>query len=177
MEKNRKKPNYWNNYEHCKEEAAKYSSISEFQEHNSAAAMQARKNGWINDFFEYKCAPRGYWNNYDRCRELALECTTRTEFSKRNSAAYHNSIIKGWLDSFYWLVDKRVYNNSKVDCVYVYEFVEFNAVYVGRTLMRRQKKRDYEHRSENTRTTTGTHTLIKMVCLRFLSVTIARFRR
>lgn len=147
MEKNRKKPNYWNNYEHCKEEAAKYSSISEFQEHNSAAAMQARKNGWINDFFEYKCAPRGYWNNYDRCRELALECTTRTEFSKRNSAAYHNSIIKGWLDSFYWLVDKRVYNNSKVDCVYVYEFVEFNAVYVGRTLMRRQKKRDYEHRS------------------------------
>lgn len=143
----RKSPNYWNNYEHCKEEAAKYSSIGEFQRNNSSAAAQSKKNGWLYEFYEYKCKPRGYWNNYERCRELALECTTRSEFSKRNSAAYHNAKINGWIDSFDWLVDSRIYNGNKVDCVYAYEFEEFNAVYVGRTLMRRKNKRDYEHRN------------------------------
>lgn len=143
-----KKPkNYWSNYAHCKKEAAKYSSINEFQKHCSAAAEQARKKGWLGDFFEYKSKPAGYWNNYERCKELALQCTTRTDFSNRNSAAYMWATKNGWIDSFDWLIDERIYNDSKVDCVYAYEFKEFNAVYVGRTLMRRKKKRDYEHRN------------------------------
>lgn len=142
-----KKPiNYWNDYEHCKEEAVKYSSINEFQKNCSAAAEQARKNGWLYDFFESKCKPKGYWNNYERCVALALQCVTRTEFSNLNSTAYLWARKNGWIDSFDWLVDDRIYNNTKVDCVYAYEFEKFNAVYIGRTLMRRKEKRDYEHR-------------------------------
>ena len=145
--KDRKPPFYWDNYEHCKEEAAKYSSISEFQKYNSAAALQSKKHGWLYDFYDYKQKPRGYWNNFERCRELALECASRSEFSKRNSAAYMWSKKNGWIDSFDWLVDGRIFNDAVVDCVYAYEFEKFNAVYVGRTLMRRKKKRDNEHRN------------------------------
>lgn len=145
--KDRKPPKYWSDYEHCKEEAAKYSSISDFQNHNSAAANQAKKHGWLYDFYDYKHMPKGYWNNYERCRDLAAECSSRSEFSKRSSAAYMWSKKNSWIDSFDWLVDERIYNNAKVYCVYAYEFKDNNAVYVGRTLMRRKSKRDSEHRN------------------------------
>lgn len=145
--RDRKAPNYWNSYENCKKEANNYSSINDFTKGNSAAATQARKNGWMNDFFEYKCKPRGYWNNYDRCLKIASECQTRSEFSKRKSAAYKWSLKNGWIDIFDWLVDERIHNGNKVDCIYVYEFEEYNSAYIGMTLMRRKNKRDYEHRN------------------------------
>ena len=44
------------------------------------------------------------------------------------------------------MIDKRVdINNDKIDSVYVYIFEDTKAAYVGRTLIRRQKKRDKEH--------------------------------
>lgn len=144
--KKRKAANYWNNYDRCKQEAGKYTSRRSFYEKSPGAASYARKNGWINDFFGYLCKPKGYWNNYERCRELALKCKTRSEFHNLNSTAAKYSLKNGWIDSFDWLADDRIFNNKKVDSVYAYEFVDSNAVYIGRTLMRRQKERDKEHR-------------------------------
>lgn len=48
--KDKKPKNYWSDFEHCKKEAAKYSSIKEFKKHCPAAAEQARKKGWLGVF-------------------------------------------------------------------------------------------------------------------------------
>jgi hypothetical protein len=54
--------------------------------------------------------------------------------------------VNGWLDDFYWLINQRIdVVNGQIDSVYVYIFEDTKAAYVGRTLMRRQKKRDREH--------------------------------
>ena len=44
-------PKKWWNYEHCKEEAAKYSKRSHFQKGSKSAYFASRINGWLNDFF------------------------------------------------------------------------------------------------------------------------------
>lgn len=90
--------------------------------------------------------PNGYWNNYEHCYEEAQKYKTRGEFSKGCVGAYYWSRLNGWIDSFDWLVNNQIFGNNQVDCVYAYEFNDQNAVYVGRTLMRRVNKRDYEHR-------------------------------
>ena len=142
-----KKPNgYWNNYEHCKNEATKYSSISEFAKYCSSGAKYSRDNGWLCDFFDSAIKPKGYWNNYEHCKDVASTYKTLSEFSKKSPRAYYWSRKNNWLQSFDWFVDKSLYPNSKVDCVYAYEFIEYNSVYIGRTLMRRIKQRDREHR-------------------------------
>ncbi|MBR4854924.1 MAG: hypothetical protein IKU88_09380 [Alistipes sp.] len=143
---NRKPPGYWDNYENCKNEAQKYSSRTEFYKNCPGAAFYSRKNLWINDFYGTKAKPRNYWDNYEHCYEAAIECKSRSEFSDKNSAAYMQSLKNGWINSFDWLIDKKIFNNNKVDCVYAYEFDKFKAVYVGRTLMRRVDARDLEHR-------------------------------
>ena len=141
----RKANGYWNNYEHCKEEAKKYSSISEFQQKCHAGARYSSKNGWMGDFFKPKCKPKGYWNDYKKCKELAKTCKTISEFSKKSSAAYYWSRKNNWIEKFNWFIDKTIYNDNKVDCIYVYEFTEYNFAYIGRTLIRRIKERDKEH--------------------------------
>ena len=46
------KPNgYWNNYEHCYEEAKKYKTKKQFQMGNSSAYTSAWKHGWLDEFF------------------------------------------------------------------------------------------------------------------------------
>lgn len=143
--KDKKPIGYWNNYEHCKKEAKKYSSISEFQQKCYTGARYSSKNGWMGDFFKPKYKPRGYWNDYKKCKELAETCKTISEFSKKSSAAYYWSRINNWLEGFEWFVDQTIYNDNKIDCVYAYEFTEYNSAYIGRTLIRRIKKRDKEH--------------------------------
>lgn len=143
--KDRKPIGYWNNYEHCKEEASKYSNISDFEKNCVAGVKYSRENGWLTDFFEYKTKPSRYWNDFEHCKELALTCKRISEFSQKSSAAYFWSRKNNWLVQFEWLKDESIYNGNKVDCVYVYEFTEYDSVYVGRTLIRRLKKRDKEH--------------------------------
>jgi len=89
--------------------------------------------------------PNGYWT-YDNCYNEAKKYKTKKDFRKYSSVAYMKSCKKGWLKNFIWLVDNR-FNlfTDKIDSVYAYEFLEQHAVYVGRTLMRTQKQRDYQH--------------------------------
>ena len=138
------------NYEDCYCEAKKYNNRSSFKIGNYSAYLASIKNGWIEDYewFHYKIRKgKNYWT-YEKCYEAALECETRTQLARKFKTAYENSRINGWLDDYVWLENKQ-FNifKDKIDSVYCYEFYIPNGkyVYVGRTLMKLQKLRDYAH--------------------------------
>lgn len=143
---NGKKKRKWN-YDTCLKEARKYKTRTEFQRACSGAYIYARKNGYLSkfDWFDEIKKPNGYWTK-ERCEEESRKYQSKKEFVKGCSAAHHAAVVNGWLDDFTWLVDKRFdIIKDKVDSVYVYIFEETKTAYVGRTLIRRQKKRDKEH--------------------------------
>jgi len=134
-------------YDTCYKEARKYKTRAEFQRGSSGAYVCARKNGYLNQFvwFDKIKNPNGYWTK-ERCEEESRKYHSKKEFVKGCSAAHHAAVVNGWLDDFDWLIDQRIdVIKGKIDSVYVYIFEEFKTAYVGRTLMRRQKKRDKEH--------------------------------
>ena len=143
---NGKKRRKWT-YEKCQEEAKKYKTKTEFQKGNPGAYVFARKNGFLKSFewFEEIKKPNGYWTR-ERCEEESRKYHSKKEFVKGCSAAHHAAVVNGWLDDFDWLIDQRIdVVRGKIDSVYVYVFEDTKVAYVGRTLMRRQKKRDKEH--------------------------------
>ena len=135
------------NYQTCYEEAKKYKTKVEFQKGNSGAFRYAWEKGLLNtfDWFEEIKKPNGYWTK-ERCEEEARKYHTKGEFLKGCGAAHSAAVRNGWLDDFDWLIDQRMdIIKDKIDSVYVYIFEDSKAAYVGRTLIRRQKKRDREH--------------------------------
>lgn len=143
---NGKKRRKWTN-EKCREEAQKYKTKTEFQRGNSGAYLFARKNGLLAtfDWFLHVKHPNGYWTK-ERCELEARKYQSKKDFVKGNPAAHHASVKNGWLDSFDWLIKQKIdIQKDKVDSVYVYVFEKEKVAYVGRTLIRRQKKRDKEH--------------------------------
>ena len=133
--------------ETCYEEARKYKTKVEFQRNCAGAFKYAYDKGLFKEFdwFEEIKKPNGYWTR-KRCEEEARKYNTKGEFLKGCSAAHHAAVVNGWLDDYDWLIDQRIdIIKDRIDCVYVYIFEETKAAYVGRTLMRRQKKRDREH--------------------------------
>ena len=143
---NGKRKRKWT-YETCRNEARKYKTKVEFHQGCSGAFKYAYDNDIIKDFiwFEELKKPNGYWNR-ERCEEEARKYKTKGEFLKGCSAAHHAAVENGWLNDYDWLIDKRInIIKDKIDCVYVYIFEDTKTAYVGRTLIRRQKKRDKEH--------------------------------
>lgn len=140
------KPFRWTK-ELVEEEARKYTSKYDFYNGSKNAYGAAVKYGWLDSFtwLKFIVRPNGYWTKV-RCREEALKYSSKKEFLKGCPAAHAASAKRGWLDEFVWLIDKRIdIIKDKIDSVYVYVFEETKAAYVGRTLIRRQKKRDNEH--------------------------------
>ena len=144
----KKKPScYWENYDNSYQEAQKYTTRREFNKGNQSAYHVAIKNGWINNFTWLKETrnPRGYWNK-ERCFEEAQKYKSRNEFQKGSNVAYSKARENEWLDDYDWLEDQRFdLIDGKIDCVYVYEFKEQNTAYIGRTLIKTQKRRDRDH--------------------------------
>ena len=81
------------NYEACKEEASKYSTIGEFEKGNQSAYNACKKNGWTYDFFKTHKRENGYWNIYDNCKKAFVECKNNKELIKKYGGCY-NSIKK-----------------------------------------------------------------------------------
>ena len=134
-------------YEACYEEAKNYTTKLEFRNQSRNAYGAALKYGWLDSFtwLYYVKQPNGYWTR-ERCEQESRKYHSKTEFEKGSPAAHHAAAVHNWLDEFEWLIDQRFdINEGKVDCVYVYIFEETKVAYVGRTLIRRQKKRDREH--------------------------------
>ena len=145
------KPNKKWEYQSCLEESKKYSTKSEFALGCSGAYNVARENNWLEEYVWLKDGKKlrlekfGKWTK-DACFEEAKKYKSRGEFATGNGSAYRNARRFGWIDNYTWLKDERLdLNKDKIDCVYAYEFPDFNAVYVGRTLIKRKKDRDREH--------------------------------
>lgn len=138
-------------YQTCLEESKKYSTRGEFALGCSGAYHVARENNWLKEYVWLKKGKKlrlekyGKWTK-EACFEEAKKYKSRSEFAKENGSAYRNARRFGWIDNYTWLKDERLdLNKDKIDCVYAYEFPDFNAVYVGRTLIKRKKDRDREH--------------------------------
>lgn len=97
---------YWN-YEHCYEEAKKYSTLTEFKKNNNAAYQQARKNNWIQDYIwiKRKYAPKGFWCNYENCYNEAKKYKRISEFINNSNAAYLHAKENGWIKDYTWLYE------------------------------------------------------------------------
>ena len=138
-------------YEEVYQIALNYEYKIDFSKGNHGAYQAANKHGWMK-FFDWfldgnkrATEERRKWN-YETCYKEAQKYATRTEFQKSKSGAYNTARHNGWIKDYEWLKDRRFdLFLGKIDSVYSYEFIEFNAVYVGRTLMKQQKTRDYQH--------------------------------
>ncbi len=65
MPKRPKLPNgYWNNIQHCKAEAAKFVSRSQWQKESGSSYKWATKNQWVDECAAHMISikkPNGYW--------------------------------------------------------------------------------------------------------------------
>lgn len=138
-------------YEEVFEIAKQYEYKVDLMRNNRGAYDAALRNNWLNDFDWFldglKRTGENHrkWN-YETCFKEAFKYKTRGEFGTKSSRAYWIAIQNGWIDDYTWLKDERFdLINDEIDCVYAYEFSDYRAVYVGRTLISRKKDRDREH--------------------------------
>ncbi|MBQ8461620.1 MAG: hypothetical protein IJ543_04295 [Bacteroidales bacterium] len=134
-------------YQECYDIAKVFKNRRDMALGNVGAYQAALNHGWLDDYtwFTSSQKPFRYWTK-ERVTEESKKYKTRGEFALCNGTAYGKARINGWLDEFTWLIDDRIdFVEGEIDCVYAYEFKEFNSVYIGRTLMRRARERNYEH--------------------------------
>jgi hypothetical protein len=134
--------------EYCETVSKQYETLKEFMNSEENMYNACRKNGWLKDFVWLKRErkPHGYWMVYENNYNEALKYAKKSQFSKKSGSAYNVAKQNGWLETYTWLKDERLdIFNGKIDSVYVYEFSDYNTAYIGRTLMRLQKRRDKEH--------------------------------
>lgn len=135
--------------EACYNAAKECTTLKEFSTKYPSACNKSRQRNWIKDYTWLKKVirqPRGYWKNFDRCCEIAKQYTCKKEFREKSPECYTASVNYDYIKDFTWLRDDRIdLYNGKVDTIYVYEFINENSAYIGRTLSKRVKERDWEH--------------------------------
>ena len=147
-----KPKNIWT-YESCYELAKTCTSKSEMKSKNQRAYIVALRHGWFNfyDWFvptkellHMERPNRVKWD-YKTCYKIASQYDKLSDFAKNNPSVYTICNRRGWIEDFDWL--SRGYNafSSKLDNVYAYFFIEFNSVYIGRTIA--PLDRDFNHRT------------------------------
>ncbi len=133
----------------CYAAAKECVTLKEFSTKYPSACVRAREKGWIQNYTWLKKIirhPRGYWKDFNRCYNIAKQYTSKKDFRESNPDCYRASIDYGFIKDFTWLRDQRIdFYNGKIDTIYVYEFLNENSAYIGRTLSRRIKERDWEH--------------------------------
>lgn len=142
------KPNgYWTE-DKVIEEAKKYKNRKEFAKKSYGAFRFAKKNDLLNQLMptKQKHAPN-YWNKKENVINEAKKYNNALLFQKYSSGAYNSARRNNWLKDFIWLFEREKDTSNERDCVYGYFFNSLNTVYIGRTLMRRIKERDSEHRN------------------------------
>ena len=112
-EKKQRKPNgYWNVYEHCMEEAKKYSTRNEFQEKNAVAYSYTHKNGWMDDCvwfvngYKIMGKRKTKWT-YDTCYKEAQKYKTKVELEKNNGTVYNLAQKNNWMKDYTWFEETR----------------------------------------------------------------------
>ena len=132
-------------YETCYSEAQKYSSRIDFENGNESAYKRALKSGWLDDYswMILQQKPKGYWENLDNVKEEASKYKSRVELYRNNQKVYETARKNGWLKLLYPSKSDPL---AKIRCVYSYEFLDFNAVYVGLTVDK--ERRHLQHKGE-----------------------------
>ena len=100
--RHQKPAGYWDNYDHCYDEARKYRSRRSFQRGSMPAYMKAWKYRWLDDYvwFDEK-QKHNYWNK-ETCFEEAKKYHSRSEFGKHAVRAYELALANGWIDDYTW---------------------------------------------------------------------------
>lgn len=133
----------------CYTAAKECMTLKEFSTKYPGACAKAREQKWIQDYTWLKKTirrPHGYWKDYDRCYNIAKQYTSKKDFREKSPECYTASVNYGFIKDFTWLRDQRIdLYNGKVDTIYAYEFSDKKSAYVGRTLSRRVRERDWEH--------------------------------
>ncbi len=90
-------------YKKVKEEAMKYTTITDFGKYGGFACTKAYLMGWIDDFtwLEYPRKKSNYWN-YGTCYEEAKKYRNRSEFQNKASGAFNIAKRNGWLNEYIW---------------------------------------------------------------------------
>lgn len=106
--KEKKPPGWWNDYQHCYDEAKKYSTRYEFERGCCAAYKNALRNKWLDDYIWFEKSFR--WT-FDECYKEALKFSSVKNFRKDSHAAYTACIKYKWIDEFDWL-ERTKQNNG-----------------------------------------------------------------
>lgn len=131
---------YWHNYDTCYNAARQCITASEFGKKFNQAYKVALRNNWTKDYTWFVSGIELYYKKnakwtYETCAEESKKYQTRSEFQKNSVGAYQKALKRGWIDDYVWL-NRGLEIFGTPDCVYKYEFKEYNAVYIGRTINR-----------------------------------------
>lgn len=100
MERRKKLPNgYWNNQDHCLEEARKYKTKAEWQGKSPLSYRWAAKNGWLDECSSHMASirkPDGYWT-LDRCKQVASKYQIKVEWRVGDKASFSAANRRGWV--------------------------------------------------------------------------------
>lgn len=100
MQKRAKLPNgYWNDPGHCKAEALKYSSRSEWQRGSPLSYRWAIQNNWVEECAAHMHSsrmPDGYWT-LDRCRDQARKYKSKVQWRMEHRASFSKANKEKWL--------------------------------------------------------------------------------
>jgi len=100
MERRKKLPNgYWNNQDHCLEEARKYKTKAEWQDKSPLSYRWASKNGWVDECSSHMTLtrkPDGYWT-FERCKQAASKYQTKVEWRAGDRASFSAANRRGWV--------------------------------------------------------------------------------
>lgn len=100
MKKRVKLPNgYWNNLEHCKIEALKYSTRSKWQRGSPLSYRWAIQNNWIEECATHMHSnrmPDGYWT-LERCQGEARKYKSKVQWRMEHRASFNKANKEKWL--------------------------------------------------------------------------------
>ena len=136
---------YWQDYDNCFNAAKQCITASEFGKRFNQAYRVALRNDWTKDYTWFVSGfdlviPKNLKWTYETCAEESKKYKTRSEFHKGSNGAYQKALKRGWLDDYVWL-NRGLDIYGRPDCVYKYEFCDFNTVYIGRTINKRDRDR------------------------------------
>ncbi len=144
---NNKPKGYWTK-ENALEESKKYNTLLELCSANKGLYEKMRIKDWLSDASWLKKTKHevGYWTKENTITE-SKKYSSKAEFKFYSPVAYVKAREMNLFDEMPWLKVKNV--SDVKDCVYGYFFDDFKTVYIGRTIERRIKIRDKEHRNKN----------------------------
>ena len=144
-------------YDYCRSVASTCQSRAELVKKDQSVYYKALAKGWIDEFseefsymdssdaFRQTLHENGKYMTDDELEAEARKYKTLAAFRHRSPSAYMRADNRGLIKKYTWL--KRCPKSAlpkNGDVVYVYEFGETHAAYVGRTI--NLERRDSEHR-------------------------------